>query len=478
MKLLISWLAFNNDFKDGQVDKNGPTYTFHKQFYKQDRHIILSSASSKDLRLELLINTLRNDFPGRIIEEKYLNIKSVIDLKEIYGKIEDLLLSFPNDNITVFISPGTPTMQVAWYLSHMNLGLKTVLVQTVSQQKVRGVSAELIEIDIERSLIPTGAIIKEKKAGSRASDESDYIITESLSLIYDNARKVAQADNVTVLVTGESGTGKEHMANYIHKNSPRKDMPFITINCSAFSDSLLESRLFGYKKGAFTDAKEDTKGILEQANGGSIFLDEIGDISPYMQQSLLRVIQQKEITPIGGTPNKIDVRIITATNKNLPKSCNEGVFRWDLYYRLSTVELKIPSLLERGPKELKSLIEHFIKIKRKVFGREKQLELEKDAFQIMLDYHWHGNVRELENVIESLYVFNEERADKKSLPPRLLESENEKPLHWEFVEKEHIKKVLSICKGNQNKAAEAIGYSINTLRSKLKAYDLTLEEFK
>lgn len=124
------------------------------------------------------------------------------------------------------------------------------------------------------------------------------------------------------------------------------------LNCSAFSDSLLESRLFGYKKGAFTDAKEDTKDIFELANGGSIFYDKIGDISPYMQQSLLRVIQQKEITPVGGSPNKVDIRIIIATNKNLPKECSQEHFRWDLYHRLSTVELKIPSLLERVDKKV------------------------------------------------------------------------------------------------------------------------------
>ena len=217
-------------------------------------------------------------------------------------------------------------------------------------------------------MIPTGAIIKEKIVGKK-EESSDYIITDTLRPIYDNAFKVAQADNVTVLITGETGTGKEHLANYIHHNSPRKSKVFIPINCSAFSDNLLESRLFGYKKGAFTDAKEDTKGIFEIANGGSVFLDEIGDISPYMQQSLLRVIQQKEITPIGGTPRTVDVRIITATNKILSTECSEGRFRWDLYYRLSTVEVKLPALLERGEKEIKLLLEHFIKVKRKVFGR-------------------------------------------------------------------------------------------------------------
>jgi transcriptional regulator with PAS, ATPase and Fis domain len=478
MKILISWLAYNNDFKDGHVDKTGPTFTFHKQFYNQDKHIILSSSIVDDSRLSFLINSLKTEFPDHIIEEKLMGIKSVIDLKEIYAKIEDLLLTYSKDEITVFISPGTPTMQVAWYLAHMNLGINTKLVQTVSSIKAKKTGAELIVVDIEKSIVPTGAIIKEKKAGSKEATSSDYILTDSLIPIYDKALKVAQADNVTVLVTGESGTGKEHLANYIHNNSPRKEKPFITVNCSAFSDSLLESRLFGYKKGSFTDAKEDTKGIFEAANGGSIFLDEIGDISPYMQQSLLRVIQQKEITPLGGSPFKIDVRIITATNKNLPKNCSEGSFRWDLYYRLSTVELKIPSLLERGEKEIKSLIHHFLKIKKKVFGREKQLELSKDAFQTMLEYHWPGNVRELENVIESLYVFNDEHADNNSLPSRIFESEVGKPLRWEYAEKEHIKKVLSICKGNQNKAAESIGYAINTLRSKLSSYNLNPENFK
>lgn len=478
MKILISWIAFNNDFKEGKVDTLGPTYTYHKHFYKQDKHIILSSASSDDTRLHLLLNVLKTDFPDHLVEECYMGIKNVIDLKEIYGKIEDLLLTYREDEVTVFISPGTPTMQVAWYLSHMNLGLRTSLVQTVSAAKTKKTGSSLIEVDIEKSLIPTGAVIKEKKAGSKVEVSSDYIVTDSLKPIYDKALKVAQADNVTVLITGESGTGKEHLANFIHLNSPRRDKTFITVNCSAFSDSLLESRLFGYKKGAFTDAKEDTKGIFELANGGSIFLDEIGDISPYMQQSLLRVIQQKEIIPLGGSSCKVDVRIITATNKNLPKDCSMGHYRWDLYYRLSTVELKLPSLLMRGDKEVRTLLEHFIKVKKNQFGRLQKLELNKEAVEVLLQYHWPGNVRELENVVESLYVFNDKQVDIKCLPERIFDTEIEKPLNWEYVEKEHIKKVLTISKGNQNKTAEIIGYSINTLRAKLKSYQINADEFK
>src|ERR1035437_7878807 len=171
MKILISWLAFNNDFLDGEVYDDGPTYSFHQRFFNHDEHIILSSANSDDTRLQLLVNKLKKDFPDHVIIEKYMDIKSVIDLKEIYGKIEDLLLSHADEDITVFISPGTPTMQVAWYLSHMNLGLKTKLVQTVSQQKAKKVGAELIEIDIEKSSIPTGVIIKEKRAAAKENTD-------------------------------------------------------------------------------------------------------------------------------------------------------------------------------------------------------------------------------------------------------------------------------------------------------------------
>ena len=145
---------------------------------------------------------------------------------------------------------------------------------------------------------------------------------------------MAQTDDVTVLILGESGTGKENLAKYIHKNSIRKEKPYITVNCSAFNDQLLESRLFGYKKGAFTGADKDTIGLFEMADEGTIFLDEIGYISPYMQQSLLRVLQEKEIMPLCGKPKKVDVRIIAATNQNLVKLCEEKHFRWDLYYRL------------------------------------------------------------------------------------------------------------------------------------------------
>lgn len=477
-RILLSWLAYNNDFKQGIVDTTGPTYTFHKKFFDYDKHIILSAAAAEDSRLDWLVNTLKRDFVNRTVEGRYMNISSIIDLKEIYGKVQPLLLSYKYDEITIFISPGTPTMQVAWYLSHMNLGLNTTLVQTIPGNRLSAKNnAELVHIDVEKSLVPTAALIKEQTSAT-SDDSEDYKITNSIRPIYQKALKIAEAEKVTVLIMGDSGTGKEHLAKYIHENSPRSSKPFLTINCSAFSDSLLESRLFGYKKGAFTDARADTKGIFEQADTGTIFLDEIGDISPYMQQSLLRVIHQKEITPIGGISKKVDVRIITATNKDLIKECTQDKFRWDLYYRLATVEIKLPSLLERGQREIKDLVEYFLRSKKKVFGRSKPIQIDATVKQILADYHWPGNVRELENVIEGLYVFTENFAHKDSLPSRLTDAQLTMPLKWENVERQLIEKVLTICKGNQNKAAETIGYAINTLRSKMKKYKIDPISFK
>jgi transcriptional regulator with PAS, ATPase and Fis domain len=290
--------------------------------------------------------------------------------------------------------------------------------------------------------------------------------------VYENAEKVAQTDEVSVLILGDSGTGKENLAKYIHKNSIRKDKPYITVNCSAFNDQLLESRLFGYKKGAFTGAEKDTSGLFEEANEGTIFLDEIGDISPYMQQSLLRVLQEKEIMPVGGKSHKIDVRVIAATNQYLVKLCQEGKFRWDLYYRLSVVELDIPSLVQRGKDDIKVMIDFFLTQKKKQLKKPTKLTIDKAAMDILLNYTYPGNIRELENIISRLYVFNDEKIGLDVLPKRLFQSPMNKPMNWEHVEKEHIISVLKHFKENKRQTALAIGWAINTLNSKMEKYQI------
>lgn len=469
MKILISWLAFNNDFKDGSVSEEGPTSNFHEHFFDHDKHIILYASKEQDVRAELLRTFITSKYAKRPIETMELTVKDVINVHEIQTKVNELLISLKEHELDIFISPGTPAMQTAWYLAHASLGLKTRLFQMRSARHTKTNVPELIPVELSNNLIPNTAVhatIDEKGV------DKEILITSSIEPIYEKAKQVALASNVTSLIYGGSGTGKENLAKFIHDNSPRKEFPFIPINCSAFSDQLLESQLFGYKKGAFTGAEKDTKGLFEEADGGTIFLDEIGDISPYMQQALLRVLQEKEIRPIGGKPKKVNVRIIAATNRNLTQRCKDEKFRWDLYYRLSVVTLELPDLFDRGISDVKAMIEHFVKTKKKDFNRSVKLKLEKKAMDKLLNYTYPGNIRELENIISHLYVFNEEKVSEDSLPKYLRPSEEGSPMNYKDVEKAHIERVLNYFNGNRTKTAKAIGWVYNTLNKKVKEYSL------
>jgi transcriptional regulator with PAS, ATPase and Fis domain len=281
-----------------------------------------------------------------------------------------------------------------------------------------------------------------------------------------------------VLIYGPTGCGKEHLAHFLHDQSPRREAPFHAVNCSAMGNELLESRLFGYQKGAFTGAEKDTPGLIEATTGGTLFLDEIGDISPYMQQALLRVLQEKEITPIGGKPKKMDVRFVCATNKDLLKLCEAGNFRWDLYYRLSVIDLELPSLQERGIDEIKQLIQFFVKQKKKLFNRKEPLQIPKKIMDLLLSYPFPGNIRELENLIERLYVLSiGHPLTLNDLPRRILEPQLRHSLQLKDMEKIHIERVLRLNKGKKTKTARDLGIAFNTLESKLEKYGIVLSDF-
>lgn len=482
MKTLVSWLAYNNDFERTPesgavkgVKKDGPNFNMHKYFWTYDRHIILHSGKGDKTGVEMLINAIIRDYPEHLVESINMGIDDPINLSEIKPKVETILMDISKDEIDIFASPGTPTMQVAWYICHTTLKLNTRIIQARPAEKSKSGKPDLLVMEIEQSSAPITMVIKEKLMQDRGMRE-DYKITPSIKSVYTMAGLVAQNDLTTVQIQGETGTGKEHLARYIHENSPRKKKPFETINCSAFGDSLLESRLFGYKKGSFTGAEKDMPGLFERANGGTIFLDEIGDISPYMQQSLLRVIQEKEIQPVGGATSKINVRIISATNKNLDEMCRNGRFRWDLYYRLVVTELKLPNLLERGSEELEELISFFLKKKQQDMKKNKPLSISPEAHQFLLSYPWPGNVRELENLIESLYACCPETVKVSDIPSRFKNIPIEESLRWEDVEKRLIEKALRLKKGNQRQAWKVLGYkAINTLRSKIKEYNIIIE---
>jgi transcriptional regulator with PAS, ATPase and Fis domain len=369
-------------------------------------------------------------------------------------------------------------MQLAWYICHTTLGLDTSLIQLRPSRHAASNKPERLVIDVEQSDIPKGVILKQQQTEADTLEYNEnYLITNSIKQVYENAYKVAQTDNITTLIHGETGTGKEHLAHYIHENSIRNEAPYIPINCSAFNDELLESRLFGYKKGAFTGAERDTPGIFQKADGGTVFLDEIGDISSYMQQALLRVLEKKEVTPVGGTPVNIDVRIIAATNKDLVQLCKDEKFRWDLFYRLNVAPLELPSLQERGKSEIEELLEFFIEQKKTTLKKLNKICLSKKAHDSLINYGYPGNIRELENLIERLYVFNEEEVKVENIPRFVKQNDNEKSLLLKDVEKHHIKYVMDLYNGNQTQVAKALGIVLNTLKNKMEKYGLKRKSF-
>ncbi len=292
--------------------------------------------------------------------------------------------------------------------------------------------------------------------------------------------KVAKYDT-TVLITGESGTGKELIANGIHQNSNRKDKPFIAINCASIPENLLESEFFGYMKGAFTGADHDRKGLFEEADGGTLFLDEIGELPLGLQVKLLRVLQEKEIRPVGSVKSKkTNVRVITATARNLEKEVEEGRFREDLYYRLNVLTLQLPPLRERK-EDIPHLCTHFLSILNETMGLRIE-SISTDAMSTLLTRDWNGNIRELKNCLERAAIV----AETNQILPVDLEEPHAKSSSDEqlnemlgtfslkqakvIVETKLIKKALAASNGNKSMAARMLEISYPSLLAKIKSY--------
>lgn len=287
--------------------------------------------------------------------------------------------------------------------------------------------------------------------------------------------------NATVLIYGESGTGKELVARAIHLNSPRKDKPYIQLNCAAIPENLLESELFGHEKGAFTGAVARRPGRFELSHQGTLFLDEIGEISPAMQAKLLRVLQEKSFERVGGFETlKVDVRIVAATNRNLQAAIEAGTFREDLYYRLNVIPIDIPPLRERK-EDISLLVKHFLK---KLDSKQRIREVTPEAMQALLNYPWPGNVRELENVIERAVIIAPGHsitidqvpvnfsARQQERPQEIIADIPDEGISLEEVEKLLLKKALAKAGGNQTKAAQLLKISRHTLLYRMEKYGL------
>ena len=316
------------------------------------------------------------------------------------------------------------------------------------------------------------------------------IIAESSVMkdIFETVKRLANF-STTVLITGESGTGKELLAKAIHHNSPRRGRPFVAINCGAIPENLMESELFGHKKGAFTDATRDKKGLFEEATGGTIFLDEIGELPAHLQVKLLRALQEQQIRRVGDeTLIDIDVRVVAATLRNLDEDVQTGRFREDLYYRLNVVSINIPPLRERR-EDIAVLIEHFMKKHNTRLGLAVK-GIAPEAMKLLVEYYWKGNVRELENCIERALVLTEsESIDIESLPEAIrktAEPQDYAPAvqnipddnlsikqRTRALEISLILKALKKTSGNRTRAAKVLEISHRALLYKLKEYGLT-----
>jgi len=393
----------------------------------------------------------------------------ITDLKmpEIGGLelLEKVMQRAPQTSVIIITAYGS--MESA--IEALRLGAYDYLVKPLDFDDVIIRVKRLLE---HRELIRENRILRQ--AIERKYSFSN-IIGESPSMkrVFRMIEKVADTKG-NVLIYGKSGTGKELVARAIHFNSPRKNKPFVAINCGAIVDTLMESELFGHKKGAFTGAVQDKTGYFVAANGGTLFLDEVGEIPLHLQVKLLRAIESHEIIPVGGTePIPVNVRIIAATNRDLEKAVEKGQFRVDLFYRLNVVQIRLPALSERR-EDIPLLVNHFIQkysreLNRKVSG------VDNETMQILMNHEWKGGIRELENVIErALILSDREVITREDLPRSIVGTARlfESPAHnlkqaLAMFEKAYIREILQKTGGDKEKAAKLLGIGLSSLYRKL-----------
>ncbi|TMQ51688.1 MAG: sigma-54-dependent Fis family transcriptional regulator [Candidatus Eisenbacteria bacterium] len=373
--------------------------------------------------------------------------------------------------------PSLPVVIMTAYASQqsaidaVNLGAFQYLIKNAKNDEIKLVVRNAIEMRRVRA-----ENLYLKRELRRGHDEKTIIgSSDEMTRVFKMVEKVADSE-ATIMIQGESGTGKELIAREIHYRSRRATGPFVSINCGAIPRDLLESNLFGHVKGSFTGAVKDSPGLLQVAEGGTFFLDEVGETPLATQVKLLRALQEREIIPVGGTqPIKIDCRLVAATNADLDKEVAEGRFRADLFYRLNVIPIKLPSLRQRRD-DIPLLIDHFLR-RHAQSGPAKTIN--KEAMELLMKYDWAGNVRELENVIERALILDEGGViGPEDLPDKIRFGENHRgsliidspTLTLEELEKEYILKVLNHTRWQKKRTSEILGINASTLYRKLIAY--------
>ncbi len=437
------------------------------------------------------LNTAFKKMSGIPEETDYrkLNFRLFNDVKEIKGAEAEIIekggINFESNSDFRFVRSGdiyefviTDNRYLNWYVTplsvkHGKASMYLAQIQDITERK-RHEREKLHQarVDAEKANKMIEGLKKEIYQG--ASFQNMVSRSPAMQKVFNILPEVSQVQT-TLLITGESGTGKELVAGSVHELSPRKNGPFTAVNCGALPDNLLESELFGYKKGAFTDAKKDKPGKFAQAENGTIFLDEIGDISPAMQVKLLRVLQEKVYEPLGSTESvEADVRIIAATNRNLPEMVKKGEFRQDLYYRIKVLTIDLPPLRKRKS-DIPLLCRHFISIFNSRYKKSIK-EVSDRALNILLSHDYPGNIRELENILEHSSIFcRGSIIEPEHLPSEISESETRGSAE-EFLsdvgsldelEAKFIKKVLDETSGSRKEAAQRLGIHKATLFRKM-----------
>jgi len=387
--------------------------------------------------------------------------------------LDQLCKRWPDIPVVIMTAHGT----IDDAINAIKQGAYDYITKPFPKEKLLGMLERLL--DHRRLAKENQQLREELQRGTSSAASADAIIFRSQSFreVYDLTLQVAESD-ANILIMGESGTGKELIASALHRNSPRRDKPFVSLNCAALSDTLLESQLFGHVRGAFTGAVMNQKGLLEEADGGTLFLDEIGDVSQAVQAKLLRVTQEKDFIVLGSTrTRKVDVRFVAATNKDLINEVKEGRFREDLYYRLNVISINLPPLRERR-EDIEPLARHFLKASTRRMKKEVH-GIDGDALQALLQYDWPGNVRELENVIERAVILARNSTITVGLLPLGARRDtfpvatSVAPLiALDKIERQHITAILKETGFHKSRAAEILGISRKTLDRKIAEYGL------
>jgi DNA-binding NtrC family response regulator len=388
-----------------------------------------------------------------------------LDGIEILQRIKNLKLEIPVVIMTAYASINSA-------IEAMKLGAYDYVTKPFPKEKIFGILEKVLE---RKELLKENSALKDELGISCAASPLIFS-SQSFREVHEMALLVAQSDS-NVVVLGESGTGKELIAGLIHANSPRAAERFLTINCAALSDTLLESQLFGHVRGAFTGAISHQKGLLEAANFGTLFLDEVGDMSTAIQAKLLRVLQEGDFIPVGDTRTKtVDIRFLAATNKDLEEEVRQKRFREDLYFRLNVISLNLPPLRERS-EDIELLARHFLK---KYAGRMKRdiTDFAPEALQLLRSYSWPGNIRELENAIERAAILTRGPLIRaETLPvwrsvPAAEPKKSGRLVSLETVEREHILHVLKAAGNNKSRAARILDIARRTLDRKIEEFGL------